>query len=143
MTTLTATLSPLLSPDELALTDADRRSAHEKIDSAARFGGLSPRQVADRHELVGIAQTRGDLRRVFDGLEDAVPPYKLTQALRVATVGWLAICVVQFAVWLALAAFGHFDSPWWFWSDLGLGAVVAILWGTNESYHRKSSLRSL
>ncbi|MEV6281710.1 hypothetical protein [Kribbella sp. NPDC051770] len=143
MNTVTATLGPLLSPDELELTDTDRRTAHAKIDSAARFGGMSPRLAADRHDLVGVAQTRGDLRRVFDGMEDAVPPSKLTNALRVATVGWLAVCVVQFAVWVALAVFGHFDSPWWLWSDLGLGAVVAILWGTNESYHRKSSLKPL
>lgn len=143
MTNVFATLGPLLSPDELDLTDADRRTAHAKIDSAARFGGISPQHAADRHDLVGVARTRGDLRRVFDGFEDAVPPSGLTAALRVATVGWLAVCVVQFAVWLALAAFGHFDSPWWLWSDLGLGAVVAILWGTNESYHRRSSLKPL
>ena len=39
-----------------------------------------------------------------------------------------------------VAMFGHFDSPWWLWSDLGLGAVVAMLWWTNESYHRKSDV---
>jgi hypothetical protein len=36
--------------------------------------------------------------------------------------------------------FGHFDSPWWLWSDLGLGAVVAMLWWTHESYHRKTDV---
>lgn len=143
MNTMTATLGPLLSPDELALTDTDRRAAHEKIDCATRLGGLSPLQAADRHDLVGVARTRGELRQVFDGLADAVPPYGLTLALRIATVGWLAVCAIQFVVWLTLAVFGHFDGPWWLWSDLGLGAAVGVLWWTNESYHRKSQLRAL
>ncbi|TWD73244.1 hypothetical protein FB561_7132 [Kribbella amoyensis] len=143
MSTLHATLGPLLSPDELRLSDDDRRTAHAKIDSAIRSRGLSPQQATDRHDLLGVARTRGELRRVFAGLEDAVPPRGLTVALRVVTAIWLVACVVQFAVWGALAMFGHFDSPWWLWSDLGLGAAVAILWWTNESYHRKSHLSLL
>jgi hypothetical protein len=143
MNTLTATLGPLLSPDEVELTADDKQAAHNKIDSAIRLGGLSPQQATYRHDLVGAARTRGELRRIFDGLADAVPPYGLTLALRVASVVWLVACVVQFIVWSTLAVFGHFDWPWWLWSDLGLGAVVAILWWTNESYHRKSNLREI
>jgi hypothetical protein len=143
MNTVTATLGPLLSPDELALTGTDRDSAHRKVDCALRLGGLSPQQAADRHELVSAARSRGELRQAFDGLADAVPPYGLTLGLRIATVGWLAVCVIQFVVWLTLAVFGHFDGPWWLWSDLGLGAAVAILWWTNESYHRKTQLKVL
>ena len=56
------------------------------------------------------------------------------------TAVWLITCVVQFVVWLSLAFFGHFDWPWWLYSDLGLGAVVGILWWTHESYHRKTAV---
>lgn len=140
MTTFTATLGPLVSPDEIRLTGTDRQAAHAKIESAARQGTLSAKQAADRHQLLDTAQTRGELRHVLDGLDDAVPPSGLTLALRIATVGWLAVCVIQFVVWVVLAVLGHFDGPWWLWSDLGLGLGVAILWWTNESYHRKSHL---
>lgn len=140
MNTLTATLGPLLSPDELRLTDTDKQTAHAKLDSAAAQGALTGGQATDRHEQVVTAHTRGDLRQVFHGLPDAVPPAALTLALRVATVTWLVVCVVQFTVWLTLAVFGHFDGPWWLWSDIGLGLGVGVLWWSNESYHRKSQL---
>jgi hypothetical protein len=85
-------------------------------------------------------RTRGELRTVLSGVPNSAPPRGLTTALSAITGVWLVACVVQFVVWVALAVFGHFDGPWWLWSDLGLGAIVAILWWTNEAYHRKSDV---
>jgi hypothetical protein len=140
MNTFSATLGPLLSPDELELSYTDKQAAHAKIESAARQGVLSAQQAADRHRLLNGSHRRGELREVLAGLHDAVPPAGLTLAVRIAAAGWLAVCVIQFVIWLALAAFGHLDWPWWLWSDLGLGLAVGVLWWTNESYHRKSQL---
>ena len=133
-------LDALLLPDQLELSAKDRQSAAAKLESAVRRGKLTPPQALDRFEYLDAARTRGDLRQVFDGVTDAIPPRGLTIALRAASTVWLITCVVQFVVWVALAAFGHFDWPWWLWSDLGLGLVVAILWWTNESYHRKTDV---
>jgi hypothetical protein len=133
-------LEGLLTPDQVQLTDADRRAAIGKLNSAVRQAALTPSQATDRHERVLAARTRGELRVILGNVADAVPPRGLTTALRAFTGVWLVTCVVQFVVWVALAMFGHFDSPWWLWSDLGLGAVVAMLWWTNESYHRKSDV---
>jgi hypothetical protein len=133
-------LEPLLTPDQVQLTDADRRAAISKLESAVRQAALTPSQACDRQDRVLAARTRGELRMILAGVADAIPPRGLTKALRVVTGVWLVTCVVQFVVWASLAMFGHFDSPWWLWSDLGLGAVVAILWWTNESYHRKSDV---
>ena len=133
-------LDTLLLPDQLELSAEDRQSAAAKLESAGRRGKLTPPQALDRFEYLDAARTRGDLRQVFDGVTDAIPPRGLTIALRAASAVWLITCVVQFVVWVALAAFGHFDWPWWLWSDLGLGLVVAILWWTNESYHRKTDV---
>jgi hypothetical protein len=133
-------LEPLLTPDEIQLTDADRRAASAKLDSAVRQAVLIPSQASDRQLQLLTAQTRGELRTIMAGVADAAPPRGLTTALRAFTGVWLVTCVVQFVIWVALAMFGHFDGPWWLWSDLGLGAVVAILWWTNESYHRKSDV---
>jgi len=133
-------LDTLLLPDQLELSAKDRQSAAAKLESVVRRGKLTPPQALDRFEYLDAARTRGDLRQVFDGVTDAIPPRGLTIALRAASAVWLVTCVVQFVVWVALAAFGHFDWPWWLWSDLGLGLVVAILWWTNESYHRKTDV---
>lgn len=133
-------LDPLLLPDQVALSATDRQAASDKLDSAVRQGRLTPPQALDRHDLLDASRTRGELRQVLDGLDDAIPPRGLTTALRVTTAVWLISCVVQFVVWLSLAFFGHFDWPWWLYSDLGLGAVVGILWWTHETYHRKSAV---
>jgi hypothetical protein len=143
MNSLTSTLGPLLSPDELPLTASDRQTAHAKLDSAIHQGALTSHHATDRHDQLGAARTRGELRSVFRGLHDAVPPSGLTLALRIVSAGWLLVCVVQFLIWVILAVFGHFDRPWWLWSDLGLGLGVAVLWWTNESYHRKSQLSAV
>lgn len=140
MNTLSATLGPLVSPDEQELSYTDKQAAHAKIESAARQGVLSTQQAADRHRLLNDSHQRGQLREVLAGLHDAVPPTGLTLALRIAAAGWLAVCVIQFVIWLVLAAFGHLDWPWWLWSDVGLGLAVGVLWWTHESYHRKSQL---
>ncbi|MGW5192966.1 DUF1707 SHOCT-like domain-containing protein [Kribbella sp. NPDC004138] len=134
-------LAPLLLPDQVQLTDADRRAASAKLDSAVRHATLAPSQADDRRARLLTARTRGELRPILADVAEAAPPRGLTTALRAFTGVWLVACVVQFVVWVALAMFGHFDGPWWLWSDLGLGAVVAILWWTNESYHRKSDVQ--
>ncbi len=134
-------LDPLLLPDQVVLSESDRRSAAAKLDSAVRRGALAPPAAADRQELLSNARNRGDLRQVFAGITDATPPRGLTVALRAITGVWLVACVVQFVIWVTLAVFGHFDWPWWLWSDLGLGMVVAILWWTHESYHRKTDVQ--
>lgn len=133
-------LEGLLTPDQVRLTDADRSAAIAKLDSAVRQAVLTPSQAADRQDRILTARTRGELRNILAGVANAAPPRGLTTALQAVTGVWLVACVVQFAVWLALAVFGHFDGPWWLWSDLGLGAIVAMLWWTNESYHRKSDV---
>ncbi len=140
MNSLLSTLGPLLAPYDVPLTAADKQHARATIDTATRQGTLHLPQATERHELLEAARTRGDLRQVLDGL-DNTPSKGLTKALQVASAGWLVVCVVQFVIWLILAGFGHLDWPWWLWSDVGLGTVVAILWWTNESaYHRKSQL---
>ncbi|WP_427890291.1 DUF1707 SHOCT-like domain-containing protein [Kribbella sp. GL6] len=133
-------LEGLLTPDQVALTDTDRRAAIARLDSAVRQAALTPSQASDRQQRVLAARTRGELRNILSGVANAAPPRGLTLALQAFTGVWLVACVVQFVVWMALAVFGHFDGPWWLWSDLGLGAIVAMLWWTNESYHRKSDV---
>jgi len=134
-------LDPLLMPDQVQLSDIDRQAAAAKLDHAVRHGSLTPPQAAGRRDLLHTARSRGELRQVFDGVDGALPSGGLTVALRVVTAVWLVTCVVQFLVWLTMAAFGNLDWPWWLYSDAGLGLVVGILWWTHESYHRKTDVQ--
>jgi hypothetical protein len=133
-------LEPLLLPDQVALSENDRRAAIAKLDQAVRQGTLTPPEASRRQDQLLSAQNRGELLQILAGIDNATPPRGLTASLRGFSALWLVTCVVQFVIWVVLAAFGHFDRPWWLWSDIGLGLVVAILWGTSESYHRKSAV---
>jgi hypothetical protein len=135
MKSLQSTLGALISPDDVRLTAADKHNAAATIDAAARQGALHRPEATDRHDLLDAARTRGDLRQVLNGLGNTLPSTGLTRALQLVSAGWLLVCVVQFVIWLVLAGFGHLDWPWWLWSDLGLGTIVAILWWTNESHY--------
>jgi hypothetical protein len=139
MKSLQSTLGALISPDDVQLTAADRHNAAAKIDAAARQGTLHRPEATDRHDLLEVARTRGDLRQVLHGLDNTLPSTGLTRALQLVSAGWLLVCVVQFVIWLILAGFGHLDRPWWLWSDLGLGTIVAILWWSTEAHYPNQS----
>jgi hypothetical protein len=132
---------PLLLPDQVRLSRTDRESAAAKLDHAVRRGTLTPPGAASRRDLLHTARTRGELRQVFDGVDGALPPSGLTVGMRGVTAIWLITGVVQFVVWLTLAAFGNLDWPWWLFSTVGLGLAVGILWWTHESYHRKTDVQ--
>jgi hypothetical protein len=134
-------LDPLLMPDQVQLTDTDRQAAAAKLDHAVRQGTLTPPQAVGRRDLLHTARTRGELRQVFDGVDGALPPDGLTVGMRAVTAIWLVTCVVQFVVWLTMAAFGNLDWPWWLFSSVGLGLAVGVLWWTHESYHRKTAVQ--
>ena len=64
---------------------------------------------------------------------------RLATGLRIVSGIWLVSCVVQFVIWVMMAAFGHFDWPWWLFSDIGLGSIVALLWWRHEECHREAA----
>jgi hypothetical protein len=53
------------------------------------------------------------------------PTDKLTLASRVLTAVWLAVVLVELAVWLVICVIsGDLQSPWWLWSVLVGGIIV-------------------
>ena len=96
-------LDPLLMPDQVRLTETDRQTAAAKLDSAVRQGTLTPPEANDRQDQLGAARTRGELRQVFDGVADAVPPTRPHRRPACRTGVWLVTCVVQFVVWVMMA----------------------------------------
>lgn len=62
------------------------------------------------------------MRDFFD--EMLQPTDKLTLTKRILTAVWLAVVLVELAVWLMICVIsGNLESPWWLWSVLG-GVVV-------------------
>jgi hypothetical protein len=53
------------------------------------------------------------------------PTDKLTLTKRILTAVWLAVVLVELAVWLVICVIsGDLESPWWLWSVLVGGGVV-------------------
>jgi hypothetical protein len=50
-------------------------------------------------------------------------------ALRIATVVWAAVSLVDFTVWAMICIIGgHLDAPWWLWFTVPPGVIVGALW---------------
>lgn len=42
---------------------------------------------------------------------------------------WLGITGIQIVIWLLIGIFGkNFPDPWWLWTGVSGGVVVAIIW---------------
>lgn len=62
---------------------------------------------------------------MWDFEEMLEPTDKLTLTGRILTAVWLAVVLVELAVWLMICVFsGNLESPWWLWSVLVGGVIV-------------------
>jgi hypothetical protein len=53
------------------------------------------------------------------------PADKLTRTARILTAAWLAVLLVELAIWLVICVVsGDLESPWWLWTVLVGGVVV-------------------
>jgi hypothetical protein len=63
------------------------------------------------------------MRDFFEEMQK--PTDKLTLTGRVLTAVWLAVVLVEVAVWLVVCVVsGDLESPWWLWSVLVGGVIV-------------------
>lgn len=133
---LNGVLRRCLWPDTVPAGADDKARALAVLD-ARRGSGLTDAELRSRGEAVDAAATRNDLYLALEGVGGGVPPWGVTMALRVASAIWIAMTAVQIVVWLAIGVgTGGLDVPWWLYSSVGGGVVVAVLWWVNESYHR-------
>lgn len=57
------------------------------------------------------------------------PADRLTLLRRALTALWLAVSMIEFAVWIMICLIGgEFQSPWWLWTVGVGGLVVGGLW---------------
>jgi len=128
----------LIRPDERPAKETDRVTATAAVRDAVAAGTLPAQEGRYRMTAIEQADTRGQLRHALRGVGGGVPSAGVTTALGVAGSVWLLVTVVQIAVWLVIAfATGGPDGPWWLYSTVVGGAIVAGLWAVNESGHRR------
>ncbi|QWF77268.1 hypothetical protein [Amycolatopsis sp. CA-230715] len=136
MTKTAPLLMRMLMSERIPASAADRDAAVSRITRGREDGALTEREAGDRFDRLDIAATREAVRRALEGLP-GVPPAVLVPVRRVVTWVWLGVNVVQIAVWLLMCLIGlHFAPPFWLWSVVGGGLVVAALWLLTESVFR-------
>ena len=132
------TVTGLVRPDDRAVKETDRATAAAAVHDAMASGALPAQEGRYRLNAIEQARTRAQLRHALRGVRGGVPPVGLTTALGVAGGVWLVGTLVQIMVWLVIAVVnGGPDGPWWLYSAVVGGAVVAGIWAVNESGHRR------
>ncbi|GIJ45524.1 hypothetical protein Val02_24100 [Virgisporangium aliadipatigenens] len=130
-------LSALLWPEFVAVGDAERARAAARVARLRDAGALTDEQAALHRSRVAAAETRGDLHAALAGAPGAERPSLLPALLRWAALGWLLACAVQFVVWaLIVVTTADWDGPWWLWTFVPGGLLVAALWWLVEADHR-------
>ncbi|GAA1951159.1 DUF1707 domain-containing protein [Amycolatopsis minnesotensis] len=136
MTETAPLLMRMLMSERVPASAADREGVASRLARAREDGALTEQEAGERRDRLNAAGTRDAVRRVLDGLP-GVPPAGLVTVRRVVTWALLGVNVVQIAVWLLMCVIGlHFAPPFWLWSVVGGGLVVAVLWRLTESVYR-------
>jgi hypothetical protein len=128
-------------PDDLRVSDAERAGVQERLRRAHDAGQLDLAEFDDRVRSVWAARTRGELARVTADLPEPPGPapaparpgvFAATPggvAMRVLTLVWLSVTVVNLTVWGIVAlTTGETVYPWWLWVAGPPGAVLAVLY---------------
>jgi hypothetical protein len=125
---VTDIVTQLLWPETKQADDQDRDRARLVIANGAEEGRISEGEAGRREAAVTTAVTRADLHTAMRDLDGAQPAAGLASGLRVATAVWVLTTVVELTVWLAIAVVsGDLDSPWWLFSAVVGGGIVAAI----------------
>lgn len=128
-------------PDELRVSDAERRAVQERLHRAVEDGQLDIHEFDARVQSAWAAKTRGELVRATADLPDPPPPAPPAPpweafarddagtAMRVLTIIWSCFLAATLAIWgTASLAAGEFVHPWFLYVVGPPGAVLAVLY---------------
>jgi hypothetical protein len=132
-----------IAPDEVRASDVDRKQVAEWLHAAHAEGQITLAEFDQRVGAAWQAKTKGELARlVFDltaprpaapvTAQPAAPVVRRTPAaLRVLTIIWLCIVVLNLVIWgLVTVTEGEWMYPWWVWVAGPSGAVLGTLYLT-------------
>lgn len=129
-------------PEDLRVSDVDRARVQDHLRRAQEVGQLDIAEFDERVRNAWAARTRGELERVTADLSELPPPAAPVpkekgavfadtgggSAMRVLTIIWTCLLVVNVTAWGVLALTGIVVYPWFPWLLLP-GAVLAVLYG--------------
>ena len=127
-------------PEDLRVSDVDRSRVEAHLRRAQEVGQLDLSEFDERVKDVWAARTRGELERVTADLPAVAPAVSLEKkqgavfsttgggtAMRVLTIIWTSLFVVNVTAWGVLALTGIVVHPWPLWL-LVPGAALAVLY---------------
>jgi hypothetical protein len=119
----------------------------ERLRRAHDVGQLDLIEFDERVRAAWAARTRGELARVTADLPEPPPApprpgvFSSTpggMAMRVLTLNWLAVTVVNLVIWGIVAlTTGEAVYPWWLWVAGPPGAVLAVLYAAGIGRPRR------
>lgn len=137
-------------PDDMRVSDAERNKVQDQLKRAHDAGQLDLNEFDDRIQSVWAARTRGQLEKVTADLPNLpvprapgarAPAFTDTPggiAMRVLTIIWASLTVVNLAVWGMISlTTAHLLYPWWAWVAIPPGAVLAVLYTAGIGRQRR------
>jgi hypothetical protein len=139
--------TPRARPDDLRVSDAERTEVQDRLRRAHDEGRLDLVEFDERVRTLWAARTRGDLAQLTADLP-APPPapappgvFSSTPgglAMRVLTLVWLSIVVVNLTVWgIVSLTLDELAYPWWLWVAAPAGSVLAVLYAAGIGRPRR------
>jgi hypothetical protein len=131
-----------VSPDQIRVSDADRKAVQERLHGAHAEGLITLTEFDARVGAAWQSATRGELAKLTADLPAPTPPPSPTPsvvrrrrkgpvALRVLNTIWLSAAALNLVIWgLVCVTTGQFVYPWWLWIAVPPGAVLGTLWWT-------------
>ncbi|MFC5994584.1 DUF1707 domain-containing protein [Pseudonocardia hispaniensis] len=130
-------MDDLARPDDLRASDADRRAVQDRLQWAHGEGLLDLNEFDARTRAAWDSKTRGELARLTADLparprSPARPRVFSDTAggvtMRVLTIVFASIAVVNLIVWGLLVLTIGWVYPWWVWTAAPPGAVLGVLY---------------
>ncbi|RBY92154.1 DUF1707 domain-containing protein [Blastococcus sp. TBT05-19] len=122
---------------DLRVSDAERSAVASGLQRAHDAGQLDLHEFDERVRDVWAARTRGDLARVTADLPALPPPPGPRRAftdddagtaMKVLTIIWLCISLVNLVIWGILELTVGGIHPWWLYVAGPPGAVLGTLY---------------
>jgi hypothetical protein len=134
-------------PDDLRVSDAERTEVQDRLRRAHDEGRLDLVEFDERVRTLWAARTRGDLARITADLPrppsapargGVFSPTPGGVAMRVLTLVWLSVVVVNLTVWGIVSLTVDVPVyPWWLWVAAPAGSVLAVLYAAGIGRPRR------
>ena len=139
--------TPRARPEDLRVSDAERTEVQERLRRAHDEGRVDLVEFDERVRALWATRTRGDLARITADLPAPATPagragvFSATpggMAMRVLTLVWLSVVVVNLTVWgIVSLTLDEPVYPWWLWVAAPAGSVLAVLYAAGIGRPRR------